>query len=79
MFDKTQPRTCTKESKNEDRPYSTPRSSPNAEGLQTNHHNIVLSNYDLTKQQLYSGNFSQIVLLQYSLETINSEEADSPF
>ena len=40
VFDKTQPRTSTKEPKNEDRPYSTPRSSPNAEGLQTNLHNI---------------------------------------
>ena len=37
---KTQYRSFTKEYEHEDRSYSTPRSSPNAEGLQTNHHNI---------------------------------------
>ena len=30
----------TKECENGDRSYSTPGSSPNAEGLQTSHHNI---------------------------------------
>ena len=45
---KTQHRSPTKECKNGDRSYSTPRSPPNAEGLQTNCRNkYVYAVYDL--------------------------------